>query len=161
MEKIKKIIKNNKYTMIGLIAFALLIVLGFGLYKFLFPNIGSPVYGNRLDGIEKAEITSKEAKEIIGKLSENEVVVKATYDLKGRIFNIIITVKENTNLDTAKKLLTIVTDGLTEDQQKYFDIQVFLKNETDNIEGYPTIGYKSKSENTFYYSSASSASKEE
>lgn len=161
MNKVKKILKNNKYTVIGLIIFIVLVVIGYGAYRFFFPNIGTPVYGNRLDDIKEHEITKDDCSKVISKLEENEAVVEATTDIEGRVFNVIITVKETTKLDDAKKLTTIIIENIKTDQKEYFDIQVFLKNEKDEVEGYPTIGYLGKTETEFSYSTASLKQEEE
>ena len=49
---IKKMLKNNRYSCLAIGIFIVLIIVGFLLYKLLFPNTGTPIYGNRLDGIE-------------------------------------------------------------------------------------------------------------
>lgn len=155
MKKLIEELKNSKYTCIVIIVFVVFIILCLGLYKFLFPNIGSPVYGNRLDGIQDVKITENEQKEIEDKIKEKEFVSSVSTSISGKTFNIIIKVKEDTSVDDAKSLTEIVKENIEKDQKKYYDIQVFLKNENEKKEGYPIIGYLGKTSTQFSYSSAS------
>ena len=154
MKKVLKDLKNNKYTTICLILFVILIIAGFISYKIFFPSNGKPLYGNRLDGIEEVSLDNEQLNEIKNTLKEQKIVTDVETDIKGRIINIIITVKEDTKLVDAKKLTSIFMTKIEEKQKKYLDIQVFLKNEKENIDGYPTIGYMGKDETEFKYSSA-------
>lgn len=152
MDKIKKIMKDNKYTVVAVILFVFLVILGYGVYSFLFPNIGSPVYGNRLDGIEKVEITTSQQKKLQESLKEKEYVNTVSSYIKGRIFNVVIEVKDKTSDKDAKALTTIIKDSLEEKQRAYFDLQVFIKNENEEAAGYPIIGYLNKEVEAFSYS---------
>lgn len=153
MKKFINSLKSNKYTCIILIAFVFLIIICYGAYKFLFPNIGRPVYGNRLDGIENVEITNNQMKELEKKLNESEFVKTCSSSLSGRTFNVIITVNDDTSSDNAKSLTEIVKASLEKEQQEYFDIQVFIKKEGEEKEGFPIIGYLGKTETAFSFSS--------
>lgn len=155
MKSFFKDLKNNQYTVIGIIAFIILILAGFMLYRFLFPNIGSPVYGNRLEGIEEVEITKTQITDLEKALKENPIVKGVTTNIKGKIFNVIITIADKTKVADAKKLTEVVVKGIKQEQKEYYDIQVFLKNENEEASGYPIIGYLNKELTTFSYSSAS------
>ena len=154
MKKVQEIFKNNRYTVIAIIAFILLVILGFAVYSFLFPNIGSPVYGNRLDGIEDVEIKEEQTNKIEKEIKAKEFVSAASSYMKGRIFNVFVTVKDGTSVEDAKSVTTIVMDNLEKDQRAYFDIQVFLTNENAEASGYPIIGYLNKESENFSYSEA-------
>ena len=154
MNKNLKELKKNKYTTIAIIVFFVLIILGFVLYKFLFPNQGKPVYGNRLDGIENVAISSNDLKDLDAKLSRNDKVVKSKSDLKGRTVNVILTVKKQTSVNDAKALTSAVTKEFDKEQLSYFDFQVFIVSESEEDTGYPIIGYKSKVNDSFSFSNA-------
>ena len=121
----------------------------------MFAGRGKPLYGNRLDGISSVEITNDEMNAIISKLEEEEIVVKASYNIKGRILNVHITVKDDTKLDDSKKLTSIIVSNIKKEQKKFYDIQVFLNINGENVDGYPTIGYLNKYNSEFKYTSAS------
>lgn len=154
MNKNLKELKKNKYTTIAIIVFFVLIILGFVLYKFLFPNQGKPVYGNRLDGIENVAISTNDLKDLDEKLSSNDKVVKSKSDLKGRTVNVILTIKKQTSVNDAKALTSAVTKEFDKEQLSYFDFQVFIVSESEEDKGYPIIGYKSKVNDSFSFSNA-------
>ena len=137
-----KYIKKNKLTVFIIAIFVIVVIVGGYLYNILFASGRSGIYGNRLDGIDEVEISDKQYKSIKSKLEENENVTKVTTDLKGKIVNIIITVKDEVTKDVAK---TIAADSLTEfdeDQLKFYDIQIFVKKDNEELNDFPIIGYK-------------------
>ena len=99
----KKFIKNNKLTVITFIICLIFVILVFAIKLTLFPNEGRAIYGDRLEGIEKVEITSKQQKNIISKLEEKDEVKSVETDIKGRILNVIITVNDDVELDDLLK----------------------------------------------------------
>ena len=155
LNKVMKELKKNKYASIAIIGFFVLIILGFGLYKFLFPNAGSPVYGNRLDGIEAVAISKDDLKNINAKLEEQENIISVKSDVSGRTVNFTLTVKEGTKAADAKKYPLSVVQEFTEEQRAYFDFQVFITSENKEENGYPIIGYMNKNNDEFSFSSAS------
>ena len=135
--KLIKEIKKNKYTSIAVLSFVILLILLFILYKAIMPSLGTPVYGNRLDGIEEVEITNEK----INSLDEKVSTV-----------NTVVTVIEGTKAATAKKITDVVLKEFDEDQVAYYDFQVFIKSENDKEDNYPIIAYKNKSNDKFSYS---------
>jgi len=154
MSNLKKILKDNKYTVIGILIFIVIALVVSLVYNLLFAGAGAPIYGNRLDGIEEVEITKEQRQELVDTLKEKENVVDTSANIKGKILNVHITVVEGTKLDDAKKLTKVITEIIEEEQKKFYDIQVFIDIEGENIDGYPTIGYLGKAETEFKYSSA-------
>jgi len=102
----------------------------------------------------EVEITKEQRQELVDTLKEKENVVDTSANIKGKILNVHITVVEGTKLDDAKKLTKVITEIIEEEQKKFYDIQVFIDIEGENIDGYPTIGYLGKAETEFKYSSA-------
>ena len=137
-----KYIKKNKLTVFIIIIFAIMVIVGGYLYNMLFANGRSGIYGNRLDGIEEVEITKKQYKEIKTKLKENENVVEVSTDLKGKIVNIIITVKDELEKDAAKTIASSSLEVFDKEQLKYYDIQIFVKKDNEALNDFPIIGYK-------------------
>ena len=147
----KKFIKNNKLTVITFIICVIFVIIVFAVKLTFFPDEAKAIYGDRLEGIEEVEITSKEQDNIISKLEEKAEVKKAEVDIKGRILNVIITVNDDVELDAAKALTGTITDTLEEEQTSYYDIQVFVKKDNDDAR-YPIIGYKHQDKDTFSWS---------
>ena len=68
----------------------------------------------------------------------------------------IETVNDDVGLDTAKLLSSKVLEKLDEDQKKFYDIQVFVKKDTD-AKDFPIIGYKQNNKESFAWTKDRSA----
>ena len=148
---LKKELRENKYTVIVFCIFLILFLLGWLLFGLVMPKRGVPVYGNRLDGIEKVKITEKQSNKIISDIKAKGYVKEASTNTNGKIVNVVVEIKKGTDIKTAKELGKVVLGSLSDDQKKFFDVQLFLKNEDKNAKGYPAIGYKNSSANDFAY----------
>ena len=144
----KKFIKYNKVTTIAFIICVIFVVLVFAIKLTFFPNEGTAIYGDRLDGIEKVEITDKQQKDIIKSLEDKDEVKSADTDIKGRTLNVLITVNDDVELDPAKALTSSVIDNLKKDQTSFYDIQVFISKDNDDTR-FPIIGYKHQDKDEF------------
>lgn len=144
-------IKDNKVLSIILGIFIIAIISVLVFVKVLSPNTGKSEYGNRLKGISKVEITKETQKKFISELEKKDKVDKADMNIKGRLINIIITVKDDTSKDDAKDLANSSLEFFEEEELEYYDYQVFLKNEKKE-DGYLVIGYKHKTKENFKWS---------
>ncbi len=144
----KNFIKNNKVTVVAFIICVIFVVLVFAIKLTFFPNEGTAIYGDRLDGIEKVEITDKQQKDIIKSLEDKGEVKSADTDIKGRTLNVLITVNDDVELDPAKALTSSVIDNLKKDQTSFYDIQVFISKDNDDTR-FPIIGYKHQDKDEF------------
>ncbi len=129
--------KHKSLTLILLIVIAILLA-----YFILKDTINfdetTAVYGNRLDGIEKVEITEeqkKKAQEVTKEKSSSTTVRVA-----GKLVNVIIKTKKETSLDDAKGMGPAVLEVFTAEQKAFYDFQ-FLIDNTDNQDQFPIIGY--------------------
>ena len=144
----KNFIKNNKVTVVAFIICVIFVILVFAVKLTFFPNEGTAIYGDRLDGIEEVEITDKQQEDIIKSLEDKDEVKKVSCDIKGRTLNVLITVNDDVELDPAKALTSSVIDNLEEDQTSYYDIQVFISKDNDDTR-FPIIGYKHQDKDEF------------
>ena len=144
----KNFIKNNKVTVVAFIICVIFVILVFAVKLTFFPNEGTAIYGDRLDGIEEVEITDKQQEDIIKALEDKDEVKKVSCDIKGRTLNVLITVNDDVELDPAKALTSSITDNLEEDQTSYYDIQVFISKDNDDTR-FPIIGYKHQNKDGF------------
>ena len=108
----KKFIKNNKLVVVTFIICLIFVILVFAVKLTFFPDEARAIYGDRLDGIEKVEITDSKQDKIVSALENLDTVKEASCDIKGRILNVLITVNDDVDLKTAKGLTTTVTDNL-------------------------------------------------
>lgn len=135
-------IKKNKLTVFIIAIFVVFVIMGGYLYNALFANGRSGIYGDRLEGIDSVKISDKQYKNIKSKLKENENVTKVSTDLKGKIVNIIITVKDEVSKDDAKNIAATSLTEFDEEQLKFYDIQIFVKKDNKDLNDFPIIGYK-------------------
>ncbi len=144
----KNFIKNNKVTVVAFIICVIFVILVFAVKLTFFPNEGTAIYGDRLDGIEEVEITDKQQEDIIKSLEDKDEVKEVSCDIKGRTLNVLITVNDDVELDPAKALTSSITENLEEDQTSYYDIQVFISKDNDDTR-FPIIGYKHQNKDGF------------
>ncbi len=144
----KKFIKNNKVTAVAFIICVIFVILVFAIKLTFFPNEGTAIYGDRLDGIEEVEITDDEQDKIISSLEGKDEVKKVETDIKGRTLNVLITVNDDVELDPAKALTSSITDTLDKEQLGFYDIQVFISKDNDDAR-FPIIGYKHQDKDEF------------
>ena len=145
---VNNFIKNNKVTVIAFIICVIFVILVFAVKLTFFPNEGTAIYGDRLDGIEEVEITDKQQEDIIKSLEDKDEVKEVSCDIKGRTLNVLITVNDDVEIDPAKALTSSITENLEEDQTSYYDIQVFISKDNDDTR-FPIIGYKHQNKDEF------------
>ena len=99
-----KFIREHKITSIVILVFVGVIVLLFMAWTIFFSKGGNPVYGNRLEGIEKVKITDSEEDKISSELKKDKSVKDVDTNIAGRTLDIVITVDDDMKLDDAKKV---------------------------------------------------------
>ena len=144
----KKFIKNNRLAVVTFIICAIFVIMIFAIKLTFFPDESKAKYGDRLDGIEKVEITSSQEDDLIKALNESEEVSDVSCNIEGRTLNVIITVNDEVELDSAKALSSVVIDNLKEKQVKFYDMQVFIEKNNDDVR-FPIIGYKHQDKDAF------------
>ena len=138
-----KFIKKNKSTIVGILVFILALAGILAVKGVLSSDEGKAIYGTRLKGINEVKITDSQKKEVENKLANDTDKVEVS--VAGRIINILITAKEGTSLENAKKLGDKAVEASAE--KKYYDIQIFIKNEKNKAQ-FPIIGYRHHTKNT-------------
>lgn len=142
MKKVWNFIVDNRIYIV-LVLFVVFCGFVFVTMKaYLDPEDELAVYGNRLDGIEKVEITDKKEKEVIEFIKEDENITDASIRIQGKIINIIIKVKDKKNtIEKMEEKGTKIIEKFSEEEIKFYDFQFFIKNEESN---YNLMGYKNK-----------------
>ena len=141
-------IRKNKFVIIAIGVFLILVVLGFQIATIFFPEEGTALYGDRLDGIEEVELSNSKLTKIESNLKSDGAVKEADVSVAGKIVEVIITVQDDTSVDTAKALNTKVLDSLSNKEKKFYDIQIFVKKDSEATD-FPIIGYKHHAKDTF------------
>lgn len=151
--------KKNKFTVIAIVLFVILTILGFKLKEILFPNQRTAVYGNRLDG--KVSVNKTIYDTVKQKLSEKEKIKSVTVRENGRRIDIVITVEDDLNKTDAKKLTDGITEPFNESQIGYYDFQIFVKKDNANENDFPIIGYKHHNSSNFSWNKDRDKTEEE
>ena len=77
-KKIQKLIKN-KYFLVYVCIFIVLLICLISIKNFLFPSNSNTNYGNRLDGIKDVPFTKSDQKKIIGWFFYVDLLLLFTY----------------------------------------------------------------------------------
>ncbi len=141
-------IKKNKLLTIFLILIIISIILVAILLMQLIGGNKKGEYGDRLNGIEKVEITSDTKNQLEKEIANEDLVTKVKYDLKGRLINIILNVKDEKEIDSIKEIGNKILSYFDEEQLSYYDIQILVNSDNEESEKYPIIGYKHKTRDT-------------
>ena len=152
MKKLINELKESRYTLIAILGFLFLMILIAIIYNLVMPKTGEPVYGNRLEGIEEVEIKKEDQKELEEKFEKNTIVEQAKVNISWKTVNAIVTVKEKTSVDNAKKLTKELTSFLSKEQIAFYDLQIFIKCEDKDNKKFPIIGYKNIKSEAFSFS---------
>lgn len=139
MKKFLNFLKKHIFlTIVGLFVLIGMIVIFVVMFNFFIT--GNNKYGDRLSGIEKVEITTKDLKEINSKINELESVESATARLQGKIIYITIEYKDGVSIDTAKSVANSTLEFFDDDELDFYDIGYFLTSKGES--GFNITGNK-------------------
>ena len=133
--------KKNKFTVVAVVVFLILILLLVQIKNIFFPNEEKAIYGNRLEGSSSVRISDDKKKSIEKNITEDGIAKKASVRVSGRIVEVMIIVEAETSVDVAKELTDKILDKLNKSEEKYYDIQAFI-NKEEETSNFPIIGYK-------------------
>lgn len=154
-----KWIKKNKFTVIAIIIFIVVAILGYKAKEIFFPDQRTAIYGDRLEGKVAVKDTTYDT--LKQKISENEKVTTVTVRENGRRIDITITVADDMSKADAKKLTDNMLEPFTESQIGYYDFQVFIKKEAKTENDFPIIGYKHHNSSSFSWTKDRDKTEEE
>lgn len=130
-EKLKRFAKENKvFAVILGIAVLFILIFIIMLISILIGG-GNDPYGDRLDGIEKVEISKKKLTNIESTINENDQVKKSNVRIQGKIVYVTIDYINGVNLDKAKEIANSVLDEFSDDEKDFYDFEFLLTEETD------------------------------
>ena len=148
MKKLKGFYHNNRiYCILMGVSLLCLILIAVAFLMFFVDQTKTDVYGNRLNGIESVEISKTHKDEVISFITEQEIVDKATINIKGKIIYINVYLKEG-KVDDAQSLAVKILEKFSEDEKNFYDINyTFTLTEEKEDSPFPIMGYK-KSDKT-------------
>ena len=136
-----KFIKNNISSIVGLIVFVLVIVAFFMVKDVFNPDESTAIYGRRIEGKSKVEISNERVKAVKALLNDKTSSIEVR--VAGKIVNIIIKINPEISLEEAKTFGPKLLEPFSEEEKKFYDFQIFIKNDTNEAQ-FPIIGYKNK-----------------
>lgn len=132
-------IKKHKSSVVGLLIFIAVLIAFFVLKDTVMFEENQAIYGNRLDGKDKVEVTKDQEAKVKEALAD--ISKKISVNSRGKIINIIIYANAETTQEQAKSTGDKILPIFTDEQKKFFDIQILIENES-NDDQFPIIGYK-------------------
>lgn len=142
MKPTLKILKKNIFTILVIIVF---IICMFGLSyfkKIYWDNNDKAAYGERSKDIDEHLISKEEVNKIKEDIVKIKNIESVTYDLKGRVINLIITVADDLSVKDAKALSGDIFKAFTDDELEYYAIQIYCEKKDSSKTDFPIIGYK-------------------
>ena len=137
-----KFIKKHRYTLILVLIYSLIVVLGFKVKEILVPDEGKATYGERLKDISKHPISDEAYKKVEDELAKNKNVLKVTHRLQGKVLNYIIMVDNKLSIKDAKAIGEKLVTLFDEDILGYYSIQIYVAKEDEKLNNFPIIGLK-------------------
>ena len=134
-----KFIRKHTSLIVAILIF-ILVFSGFLILKSVFfPNEAKAIYGNRLEGRDKVEISAEKEQKIEDKLKEKTSTVDVR--VAGKLIYIDMKVIGDVNVGAAKELANQALEEFSDAEKAYYDIQAVISSDTDS-EHFPIIGYK-------------------
>lgn len=147
-------IKKHKQESILLLIVILILLFSGITFAIVWFQGSSDTYGDRLDGIDKVELSDEYIKEAIDAIKKDrEYITKVTYNLEGKLLSFLVTVKDETDVNTAKTMSDAILSSFKEEELEFYDIQLFVSDSGTLEESkYPIIAYKHKTSEAFVWS---------
>lgn len=146
MKKIKQFYKEHRvFTILMAIVIVCVILIATVLIQCFYIGNGTDKYGNRLDGIEKYEISEARQSDFENNIANNDKVMKADLILQGRIVYVTLQFEQSVSLEEAKSIALKSLDEFSEEEQKYYDFMFTLKQDVVGSDGFVISGAKNAS----------------
>lgn len=136
--------KIIKYSIIVII----LVIIAIASYL-VYKNIFSGVENTRYEGIENYKLTSKEKNNVKEKLNEIENIKNVNIYTNSKIIKIHIILDKDTKFENVKEICNESLEKFSEENLKFYDVEVFVESNDKESSLYPQIGYKHKTNSKF------------
>ena len=78
-------IRKNKFVIIAIAVFLILVIIAFQVVNMFFPEEGKALYGDRLEGIEEVELSDKKLSSMSSAIEDDAAVKEASVSVAGKI----------------------------------------------------------------------------
>lgn len=135
MEKIKKVLQENKVLLfLAIILIVCVIVFAVVAIPYFYGS-SDDVYGTRLDVTKKVPLNKKLLEDIEKEIGMNQFVIKSKATLKGKIVYVNIDFVESTEMDAAKLVAEEVVKLFNEDELEVYDLQFAINTNKYTLMG--------------------------
>jgi len=134
-----KFLKKNSSAIIAILVFIIVLVGIFAVKRVFLTDEGSAIYGSRLEGRSKVEISNDTKNKVQEKVKDGSS--NASVRVAGRIVNIYMKVNAETTLEAAKSLGDKALEPFSKEEKEYYDFQILIENDKNTTQ-FPIIGYK-------------------
>ena len=132
MNKIKKVLKENKVLIVLGVILLLCLAIFIGVSVTYFYGSNSDKYGNRLESIKNVPLDEKLFNDIKEDVSKKENVTSVDISLKGRIVYITMAFNESAAVESAKSVAEGVVSLFNDDELAVYDLQFIIKSSGDS-----------------------------
>ena len=144
MEDVLKYLKKHKKRVI-IIAVILIIflVIFISLKKvvnYLSPSSKQSVYGDRCDAVAKIPVKDDTKAAIKNVFKEYELIEFKKIDVKCRLIDIIINLKEDVEDEVIDEMSKKLLEAIPKKIQENYDIELYITNSNKENDTYPRIG---------------------
>ena len=145
MKKIVNFFKEHRiFTMLMAIVVVCMVLIMTVLIN-VFGGFGDDAnkYGNRLEGIDKIEISEKKESDFENNIANNDKIKSVDLRVQGKIIYITMQVETGVVLEEAQGIAQKSLDEFSDEEKAFYDFQFMLKqNSTENSEGFIISGSK-------------------
>ncbi len=145
-----KWIKKNKWMLVAIVVFVLMVMVAYKALSVFFPSTDKPIAGDRFDS--KVDVDKKLYDGIKTRMKDLEYVKEVSVRENGRTINIVVTVMDSTSMDAAKSLSGLILEGFTDSQIGYYDFQLYVNKEDKKENDFPILAYKQHNSTEFVWS---------
>lgn len=148
MNKIKKWIKNNKKKVIMIVTVLVLLILfvciSYAIISFLMPNTKASVYGNRCEVTRDYPVASDRKDKLEAFVSKQDKMKFVNFEVKCNLIDIIVEVDDSVAVSKIKTMAKSMLEEFSDDEIKYYDIEIMIKSNKSDSDSYPMIGVHHK-----------------
>ena len=135
----KMLWRHKLLSLICFLAFAVIAIMMYIFFSVFLGNNGK--YGNRLDGIEKVQLSKKELTEVSNWIKDTKVVENCSVRVVGKIVYVDIFFNKDANLNEAKNLAGGALGKFEDDEKAFYDFEFILSQNKED--GFKVVGTKS------------------
>lgn len=144
-------LRRNKFTIIAIVLLIVFVFIGVQLKNIFVPDEGKASYGDRLSVLKDHNLDNNWFQKFEEKFKEDGRVSKIDNKVHGKIINLIITVNDDVDINTAKEIANSTISLFENDVLKYYSLQVYVKKDNESLNNFPIIGYKGTHNDSLIY----------